>query len=133
MVAVRPLSLPPATPGRAKSGGRGLDLAIQAEQTDSRGPMVVQIENCWNFNQQFSIWLRYAPCHSRRIWQSGGRGLDLAIQAEQTDSRGPMVIQIENCWLKFHVLDESRSTSTHSASAAYSTMNFAAARKSVYN
>ena len=64
MAAVRPLSLPPATEGRAKSGGRGLDLrpkacpvpdtaeavlrrhrGVQAEQKYSRGPMVIQIEN----------------------------------------------------------------------------------------
>jgi hypothetical protein len=37
--------------------------------------------------QQVSIRLRCALCRSRRIAKSGGWGLDLAIQAEQVDSR----------------------------------------------
>ena len=40
------LSLPAATEGRASSGGNGLDLAIQAEQTGNRGLVLTHIENC---------------------------------------------------------------------------------------
>jgi len=43
------------------------------------GGLVVQAQTAKDdkSTQQFSTWLRCAPCRSRRIAKSGGRGLDL--------------------------------------------------------
>ena len=82
MAAVRPLSLPPATEGRAKSGGYGLDLRPEACPPSLRSGL----------NDGVPATAEAAcPVRRHRVLRRH-RG----VQAEQADSRGPMVIQVEN-------------------------------------